>query len=183
MRPPLAHFTGLLYSFNNIKGGNMAKVLVGAVALFAVALIYPARSQARTKYQATMVGTSLDPSLAGSQDGSDIDCKTITDCQAVPDDPEQGAHNPAVVFEVLQAGNVHIESEIWLDVNDCPGFPDFDVVGDLARAKGLSRIRIFFTPPLDDGTVLSINWALNQCPVTACQNYVLGTPPPDICPI
>ncbi len=162
----------------------MARVLVGALALFVVALFYPATSRAGTQRQAMIVGESVDPSQVGAEDGAPpIDCSSITDCTAVPIDPAEGAHNPAIVFMLSEDATVHVEAGIWLDVPDCPGSPPDVAMGDLARPAGLSRIRIVFTPPLDDGAVLSIQWALGMCPVTACQNYVLGTPPPDLCPI
>jgi hypothetical protein len=162
----------------------MAKVLVGAVAFLAVALIYPASSQAGSRPQATIEGMSLEPNPELSVTGDPpVDCSSITDCQAVPDDPSEGDHNPAIVFDMAEDGTVHVEAGIWFDVNDCPGAPDATAVGDLFRPAGLSRIRIVFTPPLEDGAVFSIQWALAMCPVTDCTNYVLGTPPPDFCPI
>src|SRR5262244_401350 len=161
----------------------MSRVLVGAVAFFAVVLLYPATSRAGAKYQATIVGMSLDPSQVPPSDGAPpIDCQSITDCTAVPLDPAAGDHNPAIVFNLSEDAIVHVEAGIW-ELDDCPGEPDAIAVGDLARPAGLSRIRIVFTPPLEDGTTFSIEWLLGMCPITACQNYVLGTPPPDLCPI
>ncbi len=167
----------------------MGRLFVGAVALFAVALLYPASSRAGIQREVRLEAISLDPGQVTSADGTTtIDCSTITDCQAVPIDPAEGAHNPAIVFNMLADDTVHVEAGIWGTLG-CMDVPDAVASGDLMRPQGLSRIRIVFSPPLDDGTPLSIEWSLTAsdgtaCPLTACQDYVsLGTPPPDICPI
>lgn len=161
----------------------MARILVSAVAVFAVALFYPGTGRAGIKSQVTLVGESLDSSQQLTPAGTDdIDCSTIQDCTAIPDDPAEGDHNPAIVFVMRQDAVVHVEASIWA-LDDCPDTPDAMAVGDLMRFEGLSRIRVVFDPPLDDGTPFSIQWSLGMCPVTDCQNYVLGTPPPDFCPI
>jgi len=170
----------------------MTRVLTGAVAILAVALLYPATSRAGVQRTMTLEAISLDPEQVSSSSingTTTIDCSTITDCAAVPIDPAEGLHNPAIVFNMLAADTVHVEAGIWSPDQDCPGDPPNIASGDLMRPEGLSRIRIVFTPPLDDGTPLSIIWSLTSsdgtaCPVTACQNYQsLGTPPPDECPI
>ena len=173
----------------------MARALVGAVALVAVALLYPVTSRAATQRTVRLEAISLDPDQVPSTsvpvpDGTPtICCASITDCQAVPIDPVEGLHNPAIVFTMLAADTVHVEAGIWSPELNCPGDPPNIASGDLDRPAGLTRIRIVFTPPLDDGTPLSLKWSLTascgaQCPVTACANYPsLGTPPPDLCPI
>ena len=170
----------------------MTRVLTGAVAILAIALLYPATSRAGVQRTMTLEAISLDPEQVSSSSingTTTIDCSTITDCAAVPIDPAEGLHNPAIVFNMLAADTVHVEAGIWSPDLDCPGDPPSSAIGDLARPEGLSRIRIVFTPPLDDGTPLSIVWFLQSsdgtaCPITACQNYEsLGPPPPDECPI
>jgi hypothetical protein len=143
----------------------------------------------------TLEAISLDPdqvSITSSTNGtSTIECKSITDCAAVPVDPAEGDHNPAIVFNMLAADTITVEAAVWSPDLDCPGDPAAVVPPtQLFRPEGLSRIRIIFQPdPLPDGTPLSIIWSLTSsdgtaCPVTACQNYEsLGTPPPDECPI
>ena len=170
----------------------MGRVLFGTAALLAVALLYPASSQAGFQgREVRLEAISLDPSQVSNVDGTTtIDCSSITDCQAVPIDPAEGAHNPASVFNMLADDTVHVDAGIWGTLGcDPPDSPDAIASGDLPRPQGLVRIRIVFTPPLDDGTPLSIEWALassdgTQCPITACQDYAsLGDPPPDLCPI
>lgn len=170
----------------------MTRILTGTVALVAVALLYPATGRAGVERTMRLEAISLDPDQVSgiSTNGtSTIDCSTITDCQAVPMDPAEGLHNPAIVFNMLADDTVHVEAGIWTPDQDCPGDPPNVASGDLMRPQGLSRIRIVFTPPLDDGTPLSIIWSLTasdggMCPITACQNYAsLGDPPPDLCPI
>jgi hypothetical protein len=170
----------------------MGRLFAGAVAVGAIALLYSTSSQAGIAgRQVRLEAISLDPEQVTAVNGTTtIDCSTITDCQAVPIDPAEGAHNPAIVFNMLADDIVHVDAGIWGVLGcDPPSSPDAIASGDLARSQGLSRIRILFTPPLDDGTPLSIEWALTSsdgtmCPITACQDYAsLGTPPPDICPI
>jgi len=170
----------------------MTRVLTGTVTLLAVALLYPATSRAGVQRTATLEAISLDAEQVTSSSingTTTIDCSSITDCQAIPIDPAEGLHNPAIVFQMLADDMVHVEAGIWSPDLGCPGDPPIMAIGDLARPAGLSRIRIVFNPPLDDGTPLSIIWFLQSsdgtsCPITACQDYAsLGDPPPDVCPI
>ncbi len=171
----------------------MTRVLTGTVAILAVALLYPATSRAGVQRTITFEAISLDPGqVSGSipNGTTSVDCSTITDCTAISPDPTMGDHNPAIVFNMAAADTLTVEAGIWLPDLDCPGDPPAVVPPTpLDRPEGLSRIRIVFTPPLDDGSSLSMVWLLTAsdgtaCPLTACANYPsLGTPPPDFCPI
>src|SRR5215470_16338695 len=121
----------------------MGRVFVGAAAVLAVVLLYPASSRAGIQgREVRLEAISLDPDQVSSTDGTTtIDCSSVTDCQAVPVDPTQGLHNPAIVFNLLADDTVHVEAGIWGSLG-CIDAPDVTVVGDLAIQQGLSRIRI-----------------------------------------
>ncbi len=110
-----------------------------------------------------------------------LDCSTETDCTWISSIPEQGMHNPAIKFTLGADQLVDITAGIWGTL-DCPGDPDAVASGTLSLMAGENTIRIVFTPPLDDGTSLALEWLLGPCPITACGNYAsLGSEPPPFC--
>src|SRR5712692_6019467 len=72
----------------------MAKVLVGAVAFFAIAFFYPATSRAGAKYRATMVGSIVNLMFVSSQfyngasfqgvAGADVACQDAANAASLP---------------------------------------------------------------------------------------------------
>jgi hypothetical protein len=150
---------------------------LGAVC---AALLGALPAQAAPQGPASLNAISLDRKVGVSGGDGPVDCRTLTDCTFITDDPGQGAHNPAILFEVSDDAIVHLVARIWSSA-DCPGDPDMTTSADLPMPGGLNLARIIFSPPLDDGTVLSVTWSIGQCAVTACANYVLGTPPPNWC--
>lgn len=110
-----------------------------------------------------------------------INCDTQRFCQNLDDGI--GAYQPAVRFQMTQAGPIHLRVVTYGNLDCDDGTENLMIEADLELPAGNIIIPLNLNPPLDPGAEIGIKWDASPCApgtgswLSACTGYTVGVDP------
>lgn len=131
-------------------------------------LLLPSTSQAGSSVEFGVI------SMGGGVNG--LVCESKMVCQ-FPDPIFGDALQPAIAFDLDNDQDLYLESDIY-DGSSCdPKAYLGTAFGTLPLPAGHDIIFLRFSPPLDEGSVISLVWRVGDCPEKDCVDYTIGSDP------
>ncbi len=111
--------------------------------------------------------------------GGIVVCDSMTACRRPP--PYLQYDTPTLTFTTTDRGSINVSVNFWLS-EDCIGDPDaaVDLPDLVVPGAGYWLLSLDDWAVNPDGTVFSIQWAIDGCPSTACINGATGKSP-EVC--